>query len=123
VAVEGLGFLGVRLDTESEFRAAVSLYRDLLAMPQTLDEPGRAWFRAVDGTPIHVYGPPEVEHAFFGGAPCVGLRVADVPAARARLEAAGYEFVTELEYDADVAWCHFRGPGGTVYELIGGAGH
>jgi hypothetical protein len=57
---------------------------------------------------------------FFGGAPCVGLRVPDVPAARHRLAAAGYEFLTELERAADVAWCHVRGPGGTVYELIGG---
>ncbi len=120
MGVDGLGFLGVRVDTPGEFDAAVTLYRDLLGLPQTLDEPGRAWFRAVDGTSIHVYGPPEDEHLFFGAAPCVGLRVPDVPAARARLEASGYPFLTEIERAGDVAWCHFRGPGGAVYELIGG---
>jgi catechol 2,3-dioxygenase-like lactoylglutathione lyase family enzyme len=118
--VEGLGFLGLRVETPEAFEATVSMYRDALGLPIVLDEPGRAWFRATDGTPIHVYGPPEAEHEFFGAAPCVGLRVPDVPATRARLEAAGYEFVTDIERAGGVAWCHFRGPGGSVYELIGG---
>jgi hypothetical protein len=118
--VDGLGFLGVRLESREAFEAAVVLYRDLLGATQVLEEPGRAWFKAGDGTAIHVYGPQEVEHEFFGPARCVGLRVSDVPATRARLEAAGYEFVTDIERAGGVAWCHFRGPAGTVYELIDG---
>lgn len=121
--IERIGFLGVRLETADAFEAALSLYRDLLGLPLELEEPGRAWFRCADGTPIHVYGPPEEDHRFFGGAPCVGLRVADVPAVRRRLEAAGYVFLTDIERAGETAWCHFRGPGDTVYELIGGAGH
>ena len=37
-------------------------------------------------------------------------------------EAAGADFLTELERDGDAACCHFRGPDGHVYEIVSGAG-
>lgn len=51
-----------------------------------------------------------------------GLRVADVDATRAELEADRLEMLTEVQRTAEAAWCHFRAPDGTVLEIIGPAG-
>ena len=51
----------------------------------------------------------------------VGLRVDDVDATRARLEADGLEMLTDVERGERAAWCHFRAPDGTVLEIIGPA--
>ena len=122
MTVHGLGFLGVRVADPAGFAATVALYRDLLAIPVIADEPGRyVWFRLGDGTQLHVYGPLDEDHVVFGDAPCVGFRVDDADADRARLEAAGKEFLWETQRDGDVTWVHFRGPDGAVYEMIGRA--
>jgi catechol 2,3-dioxygenase-like lactoylglutathione lyase family enzyme len=113
--VDGLGWLGVRTD---RFEETVSLYRDLLALdPFHVDETS-VRFRLGDGTELHVYGPADADHEFFGTAPVVGLVVDDVQAVRRRMEAAGIEFVTPVEHAGASAWCHFRGPDGNVYEII-----
>ena len=121
--VRGVGFLGVRVADHDQFEASVSLYRDTLGLAPFREEPGRlAWFRLGDGTELHVYGPADTDHEVFGDRPCVGLRVDDVDTARARMEAAGVEFLWETQRDEERAWAHYRGPDGTVYELIGPAG-
>lgn len=85
--VQGLGFLGVRLENRDAFEATVSLYRDTLGLTPFREEPGRlAWFRLGDGTELHVYG---------------------------------VEFLWETQRDDTRSWAHYRGPDGTVYELIG----
>jgi catechol 2,3-dioxygenase-like lactoylglutathione lyase family enzyme len=118
--VHGLGFLGVRIEDLARFQAAVSLYRDTLAMAPVRDEPGRlAWFRLGDGTELHLYGPADTDHTAFGDRPCVGLIVDDVDATRGRMESSGIEFLWETQRDAGRAWAHYRGPDGIVYELIG----
>ena len=43
----------------------------------------------------------------------------DVDATRDRLEASGIAFLWEAQRDGAIAWAHFRGPDGAVYELIG----
>jgi hypothetical protein len=121
--VRGLGFLGVRVAAHDQFEASVSLYRDTLGLTPFREEPGRlAWFRLGDGTELHVYGPEDTDHVAFGDRPCVGLVVEDVDATRARMESAGVQFLWETQRDADRAWAHYRGPDGTVYELIGPRG-
>lgn len=118
--VHGLGFLGVRIDDLPRFQAAVSLYRDTLGLAPFRDEPGRlAWFRLGDGTELHLYGPADTDHTAFGDRPCVGLIVDDVDATRGRMESSGVEFLWETQRDAGRAWAHYRGPDGSVYELIG----
>lgn len=118
--MQGLGFLGVRVDDSGQFEATVSLYRDTLGLPPFREEPGRlAWFRFGDGTELHVYGPADDDHVAFGDRPCVGLVVDDVDATRVRMEADGIEFLWETQRDGGRAWAHHRGPDGTVYELIG----
>ncbi|MFN2319007.1 MAG: VOC family protein [Dermatophilaceae bacterium] len=118
--VHGLGFLGVRIEDPVQFVAAVSLYRDTLGLVPFREEPSRlAWFRLGDGTELHLYGPKDSDHVSFGDRPCVGLVVDDVDATRARMHASGIVFLGESQRDADRVWAHFRGPEGTVYELIG----
>ena len=123
MSVGRLGFLGIRVADPDRFAATVTLYRDLLELPVIAEEPDRlAWFRLDDGTQVHVYGPLDEDHLAFGESTCVGFVVDDTDAMRARLEAAGIEFLWETQRDGAIAWAHFRGPDGAVYELIESAG-
>lgn len=119
MSVHGLVWLGVRTDRPAETAA---LYRDLLGLEPFLEDATSTRFRLGNGTEVHVYGPDDDDHRFFGSAPVVGLEVDDVATARARMEAAGIEFMTEVERAGVSAWCHFRGPDGNVYELLSRGG-
>lgn len=113
--VDGLGWLGVRTD---RFEETVWFYRELLRLDEFHVDQTSVRFRLGDGTELHVYGPADADHEFFGSAPVVGLLVDDVPAVRRRMEAAGIAFLTPVEHVGAHAWCHFRGPDGNVYEII-----
>ncbi len=115
-AVRSVGFVGVRTD---RFDETVALYRDVLGLEQVHDAPGAAWFRLGDSSQVHVYGPDDPDHEFFGSGVVVGWRVADFGRARAAMVAAGIEFIGEIQRDGGVAWNHYRGPDGNVYEIIG----
>ena len=117
--VQRLGFLGVRAPSAAAFQSTVALYRDILAMEPFRDEPDAVWFRASDGAEIHVYGPGDADHEFFGAGPVVGLVVDDFDAARAALVAAGIAFIGEPQRAGDAAWNHYVGPDGNVYEIMG----
>jgi catechol 2,3-dioxygenase-like lactoylglutathione lyase family enzyme len=112
----GLGWLGVRT---SAFEATVALYRDVLGLTPFVDDARSVRFRLENGVEVHVYGPADSDHAFFGSAPVVGLRVDDVDETRRLLEQAGIELLTPIERVGGDAWCHFRAPDGNVYEIIG----
>lgn len=113
---DGVGFVGFRTD---QFDDMVALFRDLIGLPVIREGPGATWFRLGPDAELHVYAATDPDHAFFTTGPVVGLRVADVQATRAGLEAEGIEMLTELERTRDSAWCHFRAPDGTVLEIIG----
>lgn len=114
--IESLRFLGVRT---AAFHETVALYRDAFGLEPVLERPGAAWFRARDGSSIHVYAADDADHDFFGEGPVVGLAVGDFDATRAARVAAGIGFIGEPQRDAGVAWNHYRGPDGNVYEIIG----
>jgi hypothetical protein len=119
--IQRLGFLGVRTDSAAAFEATVALYRDLLAVEPFLVEADAVWFRAGDGSQIHVYGPGDVDHDFFGAGPVVGLVVDDFDTARGAMVASGIEFVGEPQRAGDAVWNHYFGPDGNVYEIMGRA--
>jgi catechol 2,3-dioxygenase-like lactoylglutathione lyase family enzyme len=111
----GIGFIGFRTD---RFAEMVALFRDRIGLVVIREAPGATWFRLGDAE-LHVYADTDPDHAFFTTGPVVGLRVADVDATRAALEADGLELLTEIERTSDAAWCHFRAPDGTVLEITG----
>jgi catechol 2,3-dioxygenase-like lactoylglutathione lyase family enzyme len=114
--IRSLRFLGVRTDA---FAATVALYRDAFGLAAVHEGPGAAWFKAADGASIHVYDASGVDHDFFDAGPVVGFEVEDFDEARAALVAAGAAFIGEPQRDGGVAWNHYRGPDGNVYEIIG----
>ncbi len=114
--VRSLGFLGVRTNA---FAAMVALYRDVLGLEPIVERPDAAWFKAGDGASIHVYAADDPDHDFFGAGPVVGLVVDDFDATRDTMIAAGIDFIGEPQRDGGVAWSHYRGPDGNVYEIIG----
>lgn len=114
--VKSLSWMGVRTD---RFADMVVFYRDVLGLEMLKDEPSAAWFRSADGTEIHVYGPGDTDHNFFGPGPVVGLWVGDFDETRARMSAAGIQFIGEPQRDGSTAWNHYRGPDGNIYEIMG----
>jgi len=117
MTVRSLGWLGVRTPAADAMSA---FYRDVLCLEVISDRPGATWFRLPDGTEVHVYGPDDEDHRFFGTAPVIGLAVDSFRAAHAALTAARVEFLYAEPQRADGrAWQHFRAPDGNVYEIIG----
>ncbi|MGO8958285.1 MAG: VOC family protein [Streptosporangiaceae bacterium] len=90
MAVRSLGWLGVRTPKAA---AMTAFYRDVLQLEVILDRPSTAWFRLADGTEVHVYGPDDADHDFFGSSPVIGFAVDSMRAACAALNAAGIEFI------------------------------
>jgi hypothetical protein len=114
--IQSVRFVGLRT---AAFAEMTVIYRDVLRLEVTHERPGAAWFRATDGTSIHVYDADDADHDFFGAGPVVGFLVDDFAAARAGLIAAGVEFVGEPQRDGGDVWNHYRAPDGNVYELMG----
>ena len=111
----GVGFVGLRTH---RFDEMVALIRDLIGLDVLREAPGATWFRLGTDAELHVYATDELDHAFFTTGPVVGLRVDDVDAARARMEAAGIEFIGDVQRSERTAWNHFRAPDGTILEII-----
>lgn len=117
-AGSGIGFVGFRTD---RFAEMVALFRDRIGLPVIREAAGATWFRLGADAELHVYADTDSDHAFFTTGPVVGLRVDDVDATRAAMEAHGIEMLTEVERTETAAWCHFRAPDGTILEIIGPA--
>ena len=54
MAVEGVGFVGLRSDQFSEM---VRLFRDVIGVPLARESSGMAGFRLGDGTVLEIIGP------------------------------------------------------------------
>lgn len=97
-----------------------AFYREVLQLEVILEKPDATWFRLGDGTEVHVYGPGDADHDFFGSSPVVGFSVDSFADAHAALDVAGIEFLyDEPQRAGGRAWQHFRAPDGNVYEIIG----
>jgi catechol 2,3-dioxygenase-like lactoylglutathione lyase family enzyme len=115
--VIGLVWMGTKtqqVDGMNRFYREV-LKLDVVSMD---DESGR--FRLHNGTEVHVYGPNDKDHEFFGSGPVVAFEVDDFADARNRLLRAGIEFIYPHPQRASgKVWQHFKAPDGNVYEIIG----
>ena len=112
-----LGWMGAktqRFDKMNEF------YRDVLGLDVLSIDDSSGRFKLKDGTEVHVYGPKDQHHGFFGDGPVVAFEVDDFAVAQSRLHAAGVAFIyPEPQRASGRIWQHFRAPDGNVYELIG----
>ena len=113
--VKGLRWLGIRTE---RFEETAQFFRDVMGLEVTRHEHNVVGFRFPDGTEMEVWRPEEEFHAFFTTGPVVGFQVDDVDEARARMEAEDVEFLTPVQRTKGAAWTHFRGPDGSVYEII-----
>ena len=113
--IRSLIWMGVRTD---RFQETVGFYRDVMGLPLAREAPDFALFTLANGVELHVYGPSDQDHLFFGPGPVIGLEVADFWNARSRMLASGIEFIGLVQQNATHTWNHFRGPDGNVYEIM-----
>ena len=112
--VKGIIWLGVRT---SNFNAMVNLYRDVMGLEVSHQEPGFVVMDLPNGDRIEVFGADSPYNTFFTN-PVAGFLVDDIRAARVEMESHGIEFIGPIETaDDGNAWSHFRAPDGFIYEL------
>lgn len=112
--VRGLTWVGTRTDRYDEL---VAFFRDVLGLEVDHEQGGMTAFKVDDGSTVEVFGPGDSDHDHFDTGPVPGFLVDDVDAARPRLEAGGATFIGETRRYGEMAWAHFRGPDGHVYEI------
>ena len=112
--IKGIVWLGTRT---SNFDAMVSLYRDIMGLEITHQEPGFVVLDLPNDDRVEVFGNESPYNTFFAN-PVAGFLVDDIASARAEMESQGIEFIGPIETAEDGnAWTHFRAPDGFIYEL------
>jgi catechol 2,3-dioxygenase-like lactoylglutathione lyase family enzyme len=118
--VKGIIWLGTRT---SRFESMLKLYRDVMGMTVTKQEPGFVVMDLPNGDKVELFGEESHYNKEFTH-PVAGFLVDDIDAARAELEAAGIEFTGPIErMENGYAWCHFLAPDGFLYDLTYDPGH
>ena len=112
--IKGLAWLGTRT---SNFDGMVNLYRSIMELEISYQEPGFVVVDLPNGDRVEVVADDSTYNTFFTN-PVAGFLVDDIEAARKEMEAYGIEFIgpTERAEDGN-AWSHFRAPDGFIYEL------
>jgi catechol 2,3-dioxygenase-like lactoylglutathione lyase family enzyme len=113
--VRSLAWLGVRTE---QFAAMRQFFTEVMGLETTREEPGLLGLRLAEGTEMELFGPGDDFHDFFTTGPVVAFLVDDVDNARATMEAAGIEFIGEIQRAGTTSWNHFRAPDGTIFEII-----
>ena len=113
ITVERVDFVSV---LTRDVEAARAFYAGTLGLPLERDTPGGFEVRAGQVT-LAVWDPTTIGHPFAASASSIALRVPDVAASRAELEAAGVTFEGEI---IDTGVCHmapFADPDGNALML------
>ena len=118
--VKGIVWLGTRT---SNFDAMLHLYRDVMGLPVTHDEPGFVVMELPNGDLVEIFGDDSPYNTFFTH-PVAGFLVDDIAAARAEMESQGIEFIGPIEGEENgYSWAHFHAPDGFIYELTYSPNH
>ena len=118
--VKGIVWLGTRT---SNFDAMLHMYRDVMGLPITHEEPGFVVMELPNGDLVEVFGEDSPYNTFFTH-PVAGFLVDDIAAARAEMESQGIEFIGPIEGEENgYSWTHFRAPDGYIYELTYSPNH
>ena len=112
--VQGIAWVGTRTDRWSE---TAEMFEHRLGLRRRDDQPGIAVFTLDNGDTVEVFTTDEPDHRHFTTGPVVGFAVDDIASARAELEAAGIDVLGPIERGGGLAWLHFRGADGNVWEL------
>jgi predicted enzyme related to lactoylglutathione lyase len=112
--VQGIAWVGTRTDRWSE---TVEMFEARLGLRRSHDLPGIAVFALDNGDTVEVFTADEPDHLHFTTGPVVGFAVDDIESARAELEAAGVDLLGPIQRAGGIAWLHFRGTDGNVWEL------
>lgn len=126
--VRRISFLGVRT---KNFDGMTAFVRDVLGLPPSHVEAGWAVFPLESGKRdyFEIYGPGHTDERLMTSAsdgPIAAFAVHDLLEARAELETAGTEMVSDVTWASEVfdnpslegfGWFFFRAPDGNVYVL------
>ncbi len=112
--VQGIAWAGTRSARWSE---TVEMFEAQLGLRRSHELPGIAVFACDNGDTVEVFTTDERDHVHFTTGPVVGFAVDDIESARAELEAAGTEVLGPIQRGGGLAWLHFRGADGNVWEL------
>lgn len=111
--VNGLSWMGIRVADLGGAKA----FMERMGLSLDHAEGEMLTFKTKNGDTVEVFGLGDEEHRHFDTGPVVGFEVDDIEAARHELESDGIEFIGGIERGGGMAWSHFRGPEGFVYEL------
>lgn len=118
--VKGIVWLGTRT---SNFDAMLHLYRDVMGLQVTHEEPGFVVMELPNGDLVEIFGDDSPYNTFFTH-PVAGFLVDDIAAARAEMESQGIEFIGPIEGEENgYSWTHFHAPDGFIYELTYSPNH
>ena len=117
--IQTLGFLGVRTRRPPRSTPPSPCTATCSGSSRSSTSRTRSGSGPPTAASVHVYGPADDDHDFFGSGPVVGLVVDDFDADASAMVAAGIEFVGEPQRAGDAVWNHYVGPDGNVYEIIG----
>jgi catechol 2,3-dioxygenase-like lactoylglutathione lyase family enzyme len=113
-----IAWLGTKTDNAE---AMADLFGRVLSIPFSHGDQDFWVFQLPDGAKVEIFG-PQSDNPHFTTGPVPGFLVDDVDGATEELRSAGVPIVsgpTRWE-DDDVAWVHFRGPDGNIYEITQG---
>ncbi len=112
--VQGIAWVGTRTDRWSE---TVGMFEEHLGLRRSHELPGIAVFGLDNGDTVEVFTTDEPDHQHFTTGPVVGFAVDDIESALAELQAAGIDVLRSIQRGGGLAWLHFRGADGNVWEL------
>ena len=117
--VKGISWLGVKT---TRFGETSAFFKQVLGLTAILERPDFVIFRTPDGDLVELFGPagPDTPGQFSRNQIAGGFLVADIEAARAKLQSYGVELVGPIERHepSGLAWQMFRGPDGVLFELV-----
>lgn len=114
--VQGLVWVGTRT---AAFRETVRFFQETLEIPFGKERPGFVRLDLPAGGFVEVFDAATGEYPHFSTGPVPGFQVSDFDRARSELERLGYELLLPPGGDpGDYRWQHFRGPDGSVYEVV-----
>ena len=112
--VQGIRWAGTRAERWAD---TVDMFERVLRLKRSHEEPGVVVFTARNGDTVEVFSSDEPGHRHFTTGPVVGFAVRDIVTAEAELAAAGVELLGPVQRGGGMAWLHFRGADGNVWEL------